>query len=345
MGRRRSRRRVVGRYSRGRTSTAGSSALSIELENLRAALTWAVDRGEAGPRRSAVLARLRLVLPVQLDARLRARAAGRDRARGRRGGGPSRAGAHSLTLRSIDHLHHDRLQAAIRDAEAAVAAMDAGLRVLGVAVGGAAHGPRLRGHLGRASPIGATSACARPAPREATSSSPPRCCRPPRCSSVRTGSPKARACAEEAVVRRADGRGARRSIGVSTNLFAVMLFDEDPDRARTPATRGSRHLRSPVRSATCGGPRCCGWPASTTASTIPSGRGVPSLPRGRAAGRRSTGEHDPPRAVLPGAGRERPLRGRGRSCAGRCPPGTMVVGNVSDAEQRATEDRIRAAPR
>ena len=82
---------------------------------------------------------------------------------------------------------------------------------------------------------------------------------------------------------------------------------------------------------------------STTPSTIPNGLGPSARPWSAC---RNTGGpagmHDPARALLPRVGRGRALRDR------RDPPWgsshrAMVGGNVSDAEQRATEDQIRRA--
>ena len=257
-------------------------ALSIEFENLRAALTWAVDREQldlavgmlSGFDSFRLLSSTLGYRVAPLGAIVLAVDGAADH--------PRRTSL--LTLRSIDHLHHDRLQAAMGDAEAAVAAMDAGREFLGVAVDGAAHGPRVRGHLGQDRRSVRRVPARRPRLRQRLRAR--RHAAAGRRGALRCapGRGSARACAEEAVVvARRSGSPTQRA--VSTNLLAVMLFDEDPARALQLAARGTRHLRSRVGRPHAGHGAAAVGPPRPQHRRSRVGAGVPSLPRGCATGR------------------------------------------------------------
>ena len=158
------------------------------------------------------------------------------------------------------------------------------------------------------------------------SSSPPRCSPPARCSSARTDGRSPSMCrrsgARSPSVRKPDAAGRQHE------LLAVMVFDDDPERAPPTPARGSRPHRTPVGRPHAGHRVAPPGAVSTTPSTIPNGlgRSAPPWPACRSGGPQS--EHHPARALLPSAGRGRAVRDR-RDSPLDSPTGTMVAGNTS----------------
>jgi predicted ATPase/class 3 adenylate cyclase len=245
-----------------------------------------------------------------------------------------------LTLRAIDHLHHDRLPAAIDDAEAAVAAMDG--RVPFVA---APWATLFMSHVFAVSSSDVADRyeeCLRAARASGSDFELAAALIP--ASAALFGAHRiteARACAEEGMlVARRSGSPTQR--GISANMVAVMEFENDPDRARQllrdslDATenpfvgnmRGTGLLRLGRLEHTIDDPE---WARTFR----------PCLASVQHAGDRRAG------TIL------LELYSRALAEAGRyeiagilrwaLPGGTMIVGNVSDAEQDATEDHISRA--
>ena len=199
-----------------------------ETENLRAALTWAVDVGAVDVA-APVLAPIYwfFLFSSRLGYALAPWAA---TVLAMRGGEAHPARAELMALRALDHLHHDRMPDALADAEAAVA-------VLG-AEGRFASTPwtaLFMIHVADGSPAGVadrTEECLAAARAsgddfELGGSLIPAIAVLVGASRLR----EARAHAEEAV-RFAHTSGSPTLIGISTNLLAVLVVDEDPDRAR-----------------------------------------------------------------------------------------------------------------
>ncbi len=199
-----------------------------ETDNLRAALTWAVDVGAvdvAAPMLAPIY--WFFLFSSQLGYALAPWAA---TVLAMRGGEAHPARAELLALRALDHLHHDRMPDALADAEAAVAVLSAEGRFASTP-----WAALFMIHVADGSPAGVadrTEECLAAARAcgddfELGGSLIPAI-------AVLVGSSRvreARAHAEEAV-RFAHTSGSPTLIGISTNLLAVLVVDEDPDRAR-----------------------------------------------------------------------------------------------------------------
>ena len=202
--------------------------LNIELENLRVALTWAVGTGDLELAVAAIASVDSFLLFSSAFGYALAPWGATVLALEGADTHPRRSAL--LTLRAIDHLHHDQLPAAIADAEAAVAAMDPHQ-----AFWAGPWSALMMAHVFQVTSSTVTDRCEEllDAARGSGNGFELAAALIP-ASAVLLGAQRlaeARACAEEAVlVARRFGSPTQR--GVSTNLLAVMVFDDDPERAR-----------------------------------------------------------------------------------------------------------------
>ena len=149
---------------------------------------------------------------------------------------------------------------------------------------------------------------------------------------------EARACAEEGVIV-ARRSGSPTQLGMSTNLLAVMLFDDDPGRARALLREGLDASEHP----SVGHMRASGLlRLARLDHTVDDPEWARAF-RPSVAGVQDAGDRRSSMMLLE-------LYSRALAEAGHfelagilrwaLPAGTMVVGNLSDAEQLATENQI-----
>jgi len=206
--------------TRGVDQHRWTARLVTELDNLRAALTWAVEGGVLGPFYWFFLYSSALGYALApWGATVLAM----------EGAETSPSYGALLAVRALDHVHHDRLPAAIGDAEAAVAAMDSGS-----AFSVSSWATLLMSHVIAVSSPSVVDRCAEclRAARAAGSDFELAGALIPVAATLLSANrlTEARACAEEgAVVARRSG--SPTLIGISSHLLAALLFDEDPDRA------------------------------------------------------------------------------------------------------------------
>ena len=213
--------------TRGVDQHLWTARLVAELDNFRAALAWAVERGEVGLATEMLAPFYWFFLYSSTVGYALAPWAATVLAMEGAASSPSYPAL--LALRALDHVHHDRLPAAIRDAEMAVAEVQPGSR-FSVQPWAALFMSHV---IAGSSPTVADRCeeCLRAARVSGSDFDLAGALLPATATFLGASRlSEARACAEEGVVV-ARRSGSPTLIGISTNLLAVVLFDDDPDRA------------------------------------------------------------------------------------------------------------------